>query len=84
MSSRCRLTDISSIWVFPKIGVPQNGWFVMDDLGVPPFFGNTHIIDSRFLGSNTGEILVELSREIIVESHHVNPKGCDLWKGRHE
>ena len=31
------------IWVFPKIGVPQDGWFAMeipikmDDLGVPPF-----------------------------------------------
>ena len=31
------------IWVFPKIGVPQNGWFIMeipfkmDDLRVPPF-----------------------------------------------
>ena len=35
------------IWVFPKIGVPENGWFIvenpvkMDDLEV---FGNTHII----------------------------------------
>ena len=31
------------MWVFPKIGVPQNGWFTMekpiklDDLGVPLF-----------------------------------------------
>ena len=35
--------DPGSIWVFPKIGIPQNGWFIMenlikmDDLGVPLF-----------------------------------------------
>ncbi len=40
----------SWIWVFPKIGVPQNGWCIrenpikLDDLrGFPPIFGSTPI-----------------------------------------
>ena len=34
---------ILDMWMFPKIGVPENGWFIvedpikMDDLGVPLF-----------------------------------------------
>ena len=36
-------TFLKNTWVFPKIVVPQNGWFIMekpikmDDLGVPLF-----------------------------------------------
>ena len=39
------------MWVFPKIGIPQNGWFIMeipikmDDSEVPLFFSNPHVMD---------------------------------------
>ena len=42
--------ETTNIWVFPKIGVPQNGWFIMENPikmdglgGKPTMFGNNHI-----------------------------------------
>ena len=38
-----------AMWVFPKIGVPQNGWFIMETpikngwFGGTIIFGNIHI-----------------------------------------
>ena len=43
------------IWVFPKIGVPQNGWFMINGkpylkgwFGGTTIFGNIHIADLRW------------------------------------
>ena len=46
------------IWVFPKIGVPQNGWFIMEDLGGTTSFGNTHINSQETLLEDHGGFLL--------------------------
>ena len=50
-----KLLSLKLTWVFPKIGVPQNGWFIIKtsikihDFGGTIIFGNTHIAPENWL-----------------------------------
>ena len=55
------------IWVFPKIGVPQNGWFIMENptkwmiWGIP-IFGNTHLHCQYVIAVGFGRLFAGFSR----------------------
>ncbi len=73
-----------NIGVFPKIGVPQNGWFIiknpikMDDLGVPLFLETS--IESPWKMMAKGDFF-SLSREPLVTFQGVNSPVLELQGG---
>ena len=73
----------SYLWVFPKMGIPQNGWFIMehpikmDDLGgcTTPIFGLTPLSEYRICGRNKPHSPLMNSERLACHLHAVGEEG---------
>ena len=84
-------TSILSKWVFPKIGVPQIGWFIMEnhikmnDLGVTPIFGNIQMLQKKLIPSagprcHGVQLQAELESSEVPCSAYLTPPRIAVWR----
>ena len=57
------------IWVFPKIGVPQNGWFIMENPIKIQHLGVTLFLETP----------IHLRWDAYLEDHPRTIQGLDTW-----
>ena len=78
--------NTKAMWVFPKIGVPQNGWFIrenlikMDDLGVPLFLEtpmSEHIMGSCHDNVAVGKSSLIDATSLKTTKDDENTSNCD-------